>query len=73
VAGLQRWDDALKLAEALEAIERLVVCDGIVLGALGVAQVAVFRADAGVVQAARVEGCACVCGGEGVQGVCQRE
>ena len=50
VARLQRRDDALELAEALERGERVGVGHGVVLGAPGVLEERVLGADARVVE-----------------------
>ena len=55
VGRLQGRDDALQLGQKLEGLERLRVCDGIVLCALGVLQPAVLGTYPGVVQPAEKE------------------
>lgn len=51
MAGFQRGDDALGVAEVVEGVERLLVGDAHVLGAADFLQPGVLGAHAGVVQA----------------------
>ena len=53
VSGLQRRDDSLQPRQLAEGGKGLLVGDGDVAGAAGVAQVGVLGADAGIVEASR--------------------
>lgn len=53
MGGLQCWDDALKLRQASESLQCLLVCHCKVLSPLDILEVGVLWADARVVQTAK--------------------